>query len=250
VSLPYSELAPYYDRLNGGVDYDAWADFIASVLSGNGVSPRSVVLDAGCGTGQITVRLAEKGYDLIGVDRSPEMLSVARAFADERGVSPLLVCQDLSGIDLYGTVSAAVSTLDTLNYLVDRSDLAAFFDSMKLYIESGGLLIFDLNTKRKFVEFYGDNDYVIDEGSVFCGWQNHFTPSTGLATFALTIFSEQPDGSYQRVDEIQKERYYPDRTVIKMLTERSFELLAVYADADFTPAGNDDLRHFFVFRKV
>lgn len=246
----YSELAAYYDRLNGGTDYDAWASFLIGLFEEHKIGKRSPVLDAGCGTGQITVRLAKAGYDMIGVDISPEMLSIARAFADRQRVSPLLVCQDISRIELYGTVGAAVSTLDSLNYLTSLSDLKSFFASMALYIEKCGLLVFDLNTRYKFENFYGTNTYIIEEDGVFCSWENYYSPSSRIADFRLTVFERLPDGKYSRHDEYQRERYYPDRTVRKILSENGFELLDVFSDTDRSPVGSDDMRRFYVCRRV
>lgn len=250
MSGTYSELASFYNTLNGGIDYDKWVEFIDLILKKHGVPKRTPILDAGCGTGQITVRLAGLGYDMIGADISPEMLAVAREFADERRVKPLFICQNMSSIELYGSVAAAISTLDSVNYLTKKEDLFSFFSLMHNYIESGGILVFDVNTKKKFEEFYGQNDYVIDEDGVFCGWQNDYSKNSHIATFYLNIFEELPDGNYRRRFEVQKERYYPDKTLVKMLEETGFEIADVYSDIDFSPAGKDDMRHFYVCKKV
>ena len=250
MSGTYSELASFYNTLNGGIDYDEWTDFIDLIFKKHGVSKRTPVLDAGCGTGQITVRLAERGYDMIGADISPEMLSVAREFADERQVKPLFICQNMSSIELYGSVAAAISTLDSVNYLTKKEDLLSFFSLMHNYIEDGGILVFDVNTKKKFEEFYGQNDYVIDEDGVFCGWQNDYSKNSHIAAFYLNIFEELPDGNYRRHFEVQKERYYPDKTLVKMLKECGFEVADMYSDTDFSPVGADDMRHFYVCKKI
>jgi len=249
----YSELAAFYDRLNGEVDYNAWSAFLISLLEEHGIGKGSTLLDAGCGTGQITVRLAKAGYDMIGVDLSPEMLSLARALSESESVSPLFLCQDISEIDLYGTVRAAISTLDSLNYLTKKEAFESFFSRIRNFIEPGGLLIFDLNTKYKFERVYGDNDYILEDDGVFCGWSNHYSASTRLASFSLSIFERLQNGDYARRDEYQQERFYPDSTVKKLLDRFGFDLVAMYSDIDRTPAdpsrGSADLRRFFVCKK-
>lgn len=247
----YSALAPFYDRLNGAADHEKYAEMIAGILEEHGITRGMSVIDAGCGTGQITVRLAKRGYDMIGVDISPEMLAEAQNFASRERVSLLLVCQDISNIDLYGSAPAAISTLDSLNYLTKPEQLNSFFSRIHNFVEPGGLLIFDLNAKYKFENIYGDNSYIIEEEGVYCGWENSYNKNTRLATFRLSIFEEERDGSYLRRNELQRERYYPDKTVIKMLGENGFALEKIYRDTEKNPAGApDDLRHFFVCKRV
>ena len=249
MSTPYGALAPFYDELMEDVDYDLWADFIEKAFTKNSVDKGSLVLDAGCGTGQMTLRLAKKGYDMIGVDISPEMLSIARERAERERISPLFICRDMSDIELYGTVKAAISCLDSVNYLTKKGALESFFACMELYIEKGGLLIFDVNTKKKFEEVYGFNSYVLESDGVLCAWQNYYNPKTRLCDFDLSFFVEGPDGRYTRSDESQSERYHPTKTLKSLLGAHSFEILAVVGDFDMTPATNDDLRHYYICKR-
>ena len=122
----YDLLAPFYDRFNGDIDYAKWADFIESVIKKEYTEGTpSLVLDLGCGTGSMTLELAKRGYDMTGIDYSPEMLDIARGRGEECGLSDkmLWLCQDMRGFELYGTVDVTVSCLDALNHLVARGDL-------------------------------------------------------------------------------------------------------------------------------
>ena len=115
--MAYEAFAGVYDAFNEDADYDSLFRYVCGVLRAHGVED-GIVADLGCGTGELTLRLAAAGYDMIGVDLSPEMLSVLREKAWETGQEGLLLlCQDIAELDLYGTVRAAVSTFDTFNHI-------------------------------------------------------------------------------------------------------------------------------------
>ena len=121
----YGMLAPVYDEVNKDIDYSAWADFIEEIVKKEGRGTTELVLDLGCGTGSMTLELAKRGYDMTGVDYSPEMLDTARERADREGLSDkmLWLCQDMREFELYGTVDLAVSCLDSINHLTSKKDL-------------------------------------------------------------------------------------------------------------------------------
>ena len=101
--MAYEAFAGVYDAFNEDADYDALFRYVCGVLRAHGVED-GIVADLGCGTGELTLRLAAAGYDMIGVDLSPEMLSVLREKAWETGQEGLLLlCQDIAELDLYGT---------------------------------------------------------------------------------------------------------------------------------------------------
>ena len=116
----YTDFAYIYDKLIDQ-DYEKWADYIEEIFKTHNVNPK-LVLDLGCGTGSITNILAKRGYDMIGVDLSSDMLNVARDKAMEDGLDVLYLCQDIREFELYGTVDAIICTLDVLNYITEPED--------------------------------------------------------------------------------------------------------------------------------
>ena len=116
--MAYYEFAYFYDEFNGEADYDALYGYITDELKAHGITD-GILADLGCGTGDLTLMLTQAGYDVIGIDRSEEMLSVLREKADELGLTGrlLLLKQDLLDLDLYGTIRAAVSTFDTYSHI-------------------------------------------------------------------------------------------------------------------------------------
>ena len=151
----YCGAARIYDAVNADIDYSAWADFITKGLSrfGEGRAEPELVLDLACGTGRLTHELAARGFDMTGVDLSPEMLEIAR----ERcaGQNVLLLCQDMRSFELYGTVGAVVCCLDSVNHLTEDGDLDECFSHVHNYLVPGGVFIFDINTRLRIEDSYG-----------------------------------------------------------------------------------------------
>ena len=249
--MMYDLIAPIYDKINGELDYDAWADFIEeNIRRYNPDMKTELVLDLGCGTGRMTLELGRRGYDMTGVDLSPEMLDLAREAAEEAGLSDkmLWLLQDITDFELYGTVELAVSCLDTLNHLTDTADLRRCLSLVHNYLVPDGLFVFDINGKGKFENIYADNSYVMEEDGSVCVWQNSYNPKTRLCDFFITLFEEDDDGRYNRYDELQTERMYTIRTMKKMLTECGFEFIGAYSDFDFGEATDASERIYITAR--
>lgn len=248
----YDAIAHVYDRLNAELDYGAWADFVEASFARHLPARPSLVLDLACGTGSMTHELAARGYDMIGVDRSPEMLSEAYARAGE--TMPLFLCQDMRSFELYGTVGAVVCCLDSINYLTADGDLERCFATVHNYLDPDGLFLFDVNTPYKFAHIYGDNAYIledeIDGRSIFCGWQNSFDAATGLCDFYLTLFEEDDDGRFIRAEETQHERCYAHETLLAALEQAGFAYLGTYADYQFGAPTDTTERWYIAARAI
>ena len=247
----YDILAPIYDKINADIDYCAWADFIEGAVARYGTNHRpELVLDLGCGTGRMTLELARRGYDMTGVDLSPEMLNVAREEADSEGLSDkmLWLCQDMREFELYGTVDLTVSCLDSINHLTNTRDLSTCFDLVHNYLVPDGLFIFDVNGKYKFENIYADNAYTMEEDGSFCIWQNCYNSTSRLCDFYITVFSEDGDGRYIRYEDMDRERMYTLRSLKSALMRTGFEFISAYRDFEFTEADDDCERIYIVAR--
>lgn len=145
--MAYQEFAYFYDEFNGAADYDALFAYVTGELKAHGIQD-GIVADFGCGTGELTLMLAQAGYDMIGIDVSEEMLSVLRDKADALGLpltNPMLLCQDLLQLDLYGTIRAAVSTFDTYNHIGPLENFEKAIAKAAFFMEKDGVFVFDLN---------------------------------------------------------------------------------------------------------
>ena len=246
----YSAIAEVYDKLNKDIDYAAWADMIEECFSRFGKEKPEILLDLACGTGRMTRELAARGYDMIGIDGSYDMLSEAYSGGTD-GI--LYLCQDMREFELYGTVGATVCCLDSLNYLLENKDLDKTFSLVHNYSDPDALFIFDVNSPYKFENVYSDNAYVLedeDDGgrAIYCGWQNFYDRETRVCDFYLSVFSEDEDGSYFRADEQQKERCYTERELCDSLERAGFELIGIYSDYKFSAPTETSERWYFVAR--
>ena len=140
----YEALAGTYDALTGDVGYEKRADYLEKLFKKSRI-PVHTVLDLACGTGTMTWILTGRGYELIGVDGSEEMLAAAMSKSGcVEGIAPVFLHQSMPKLDLYGTVDAAICCLDSLNYLTNPKDVQRTFDRLRLFIAPGGVLIFDI----------------------------------------------------------------------------------------------------------
>lgn len=247
----YASLYSVYDELNESYDYDALASFLSEAIRENEKINTALVLDLACGTGKLTFKLRERGYDMTGVDLSSGMLSVAHEYAIRNGINDVLfLCQDMTEFELYGTVDACVCTLDSINYLTKLSDVKKCFSLVHNYLIPDGVFIFDVNTPYRFKEIYGNNDFILENENSLCAWQNEYNEKTKICKFYLSIFKENEDGRYNRYDEIQKEKCYERKQIEKALNESGFEIIAVYGDINKKPAENTDEKWYFVARCI
>ena len=249
----YHAISAFYDRVNADVDYGAWADYIEENFRRYLPQKPELLLDLACGTGSMTLTLARRGYDMIGVDGSAEMLNIAMERARAAAHPEILfLMQDMREFELYGTVGAVTCCLDSVNYLTEDGDLEECFATVHNYLDPDGLFIFDVNTPYKFEHIYGDNAYIFDEEDgdrlLYCGWQNFYDPETRLCDFDLTVFTEDGDGSYRREDESHTERCYTLEELTAALRATGFELLAVHGDTDFSAPAQDCERWYIVAR--
>ena len=244
----YDLLAPFYDAINAEIDYKKWADFIEKIFKKECKSTPELVLDLGCGTGKMTLELASRGYDMTGIDYSPEMLDIARTAAEEYGNDILWLCQDMREFELYGTVDAIVCCLDCINHLESAKDLESCFKLVHNYLNPDGIFIFDINARYKFENIYSNNTYTMEENGAVCIWENDYDPDSQICDFYITLFKECADGRYKRYDEQQSERMYPLADIKSSLERCNMEFLYAFSDLDFTP-GSDECERIYIVAK-
>ena len=220
-------LARYYDILNYNADYIKVADYIEDVFALYQKKPR-LVLDLACGTGNLTLELDKRGYDMTGIDLSADMLAVA--FNKTEGRDILWLNQDMRDFELYGTVDAVVCCFDSLNYILDGDKIKKCFALVYNYLNPGGLFVFDVNSKYKFESVYANNNFVLENGGVFCSWRNYYDKKNNTCDFDITLFAPRPDGNYKRYDETQREKYHCAGFLEEALTGCGFDDVKLFYD--------------------
>ncbi len=247
--MSYGVFSEFYDALTANVSYDTVSQVLSSLLTRYGKG-RGLLLDLACGTGSVSVRLAKKGYEVIGVDLSPEMLSEAQNKAYSAGQNILFLCQDMTALDLYGTVDAAVCTLDGLCHLPDEESVQAALRKVSLFMNPGGVFLFDVNSVYKHRAVLGNNTFVYDTDDVYCVWQNTLLSDGVTVQMDLDFFEPVSDeGDYVRQSERFTERAYPRETLEAMLKKAGFTVLDVFDGYSGKPAHDTSERLLFAVRK-
>ena len=238
--MAYQEFAYFYDEFNGEADYDALYTRIKTELDAHGI-PDGILLDMGCGTGELTLMLTQAGYDMIGVDQSEEMLAVVRDKADQLGLSGklLLLRQNLLELDLYGTIRGAVSTFDTFNHI---PDLERTIQNAAFFMEEGGVLLFDMNTPYKHQQVLGENTFTLEGPDASCVWKNHWDAQNQKVDISIDI-------DYQDTGEHFTEQFseytYPLERIRAALEQYGFRLESVCDGESFGPLTETSQRYFF-----
>jgi SAM-dependent methyltransferase len=243
----YGAIASVYDRLNADIDYKSWADGVEAAFDRFLGQRPEIVLDLACGTGRMTYELARRGYDMIGVDLSVDMLMRARAQQTDESI--LWLNQDMRSFELYGSIGAVVCCLDAVNCMMKKTDLDACFATVHNYLDPDGLFLFDVNTPYKFENVFGDNAYILEDEGVFCGWQNEFDKKNGSCTFYLSVF-EEDEGVYIRHDEVQREKMYTEKQLTEALQRAGFEVLGFFGGYDMRPTQKNDERWYIAAKKA
>lgn len=223
----YTSFAAVYDTLMDNVPYEAWANYVEHLLKEYGISD-GLVLELGCGTGNLTGALAKRGYDMIGVDLSEDMLEIAQEKKIQEGLDILYLQQDMRAFELYGTVRAVVSVCDSINYILKEAELLEVFRLVNNYLDPGGVFLFDLNTVYKYSQIMGDA--VIAENREECSfiWENTYYEDEQVNEYDLTIFQKEASGLYRKYEETHFQRAYQLEQIKELLEKAGMKYITAY----------------------
>lgn len=241
----YNAFALIYDSLMGSVDYDAWVKYLKEIWQSEDAFPK-LIAELGCGTGNMTRRLSDLGYDMIGIDISEEMLSVAKNKGDK---NILYLCQDMRNFELYGTADSIISLFDSINYITNPDDLLKTFKLVNNYLNPKGLFVFDLNTEYKFSNILSDNTFAEALDDTAYIWDNFYDAETKINEYTMDFFIKQPGGSYKRFTEIHYERAYSENEIKELIAKSGMELINIYDAYTFSPPNKKSERIFVVARE-
>ena len=253
--MSYEKVAELYDLLMDDVDYQQWADYIHMLLQKHGCQGTRI-LDVGCGSGNITIPLAQMGYQLTAVDNSVDMLALARAKSQAAGVSISWLEQDITAewpeafFVEDGAFDAIIATFDVLNHLTEPEDLQMLLQVFGQLLTSGGILIFDVQTPYKLRQYLGDTVFTLHRPDVEYMWENHFDEEAQICQMDITMFKRCENGLYRRYEMQQEERLY-DLDMLQMwLRFSDLEVLGLYGELSEQPLQPEDLRAVFVARAI
>ena len=248
----YESFAQVYDRFMDNVPYDDWAARLREIFLSFGIG-QGLVLDLGCGTGQMTRRMRSAGYDMIGVDSSEEMLQIALQREEEQRTgqkTPILYLQqDMRSFELYGTVRAVYSCCDCLNYLNSEADLSAVFRLVENYLDPEGIFVFDMNTERYYEEELAQNTFADVREECTLIWENDYDRSSHENEYDLTIFSRQRNGLYRMSAETHVEKAFPYLAVKTLAEQAGMIFKGAYDGYTKAPLSEQSSRMVLVFQE-
>lgn len=242
---PYTILALFYDKIMEGIPYEDWVEYLEELFSIHKVKGDKI-LDLACGTGSLASILAERGYQVIGLDLSLEMLELAQKKRHLKE-NPTYLKGDMRRFTLDSKVDMVISTHDSINYIHSEKDLSSVFSSVYRALHPQGFFLFDMNSIAGLKRMNSHTSLYEGEG-FYCFWRDSYLDDPPLWRIQLSFFMEQEDGTYYKEEEIHEERAYPLETLIRILEEVGFIIKAVYQGYTFREVkeGDDPYRYFFV----
>ena len=248
----YRQFAQVYDIFMSAVPYKRWAGYISEMLQSHGIAPGALVLDVACGTGTMAFLMAEKGYEMIGVDASADMLSEAlnkknkqdkkdNKITKKKGRNILFLNQDILALDLYGTVDAAYSTCDALNYIMTDDDFEKVLRNVLLFLNPGGIFIFDLKTETKYRQL-GNSTYHDSSRNASYIWKNRYDADTMINEYHVKFFV---DGK-ESFSETHRQRAYTIKTITDLAQQAGFNVQAVKDNYTYDPVRPESERATYI----
>ena len=223
----YTSFARVYDTFMDNIPYEEWCEYLTGLLREYNVD-EGLILDLGCGTGSVTELLAERGYDMIGVDNSEEMLEVAMEKRVESGYDILYLLQDMREFELYGTVRAVVSICDSINYITEPEELLDVFSLVNNYLDPGGVFIFDFNTLYKYQEVLGDRTIAENREECSFIWDNYYYEDERINEYELSLFIREENDLYRKYEETHYQRAYTLEEMVNLVKRSGLEFVAAY----------------------
>ena len=224
----YTSFAAVYDTFMDNIPYEEWEKYLKSLLYEYGVR-EGLVLELGCGTGNMTEILAQSGYDMIGVDNAEEMLEIAIEKRMKSGLDILYLQQDMREFELYGTVKAIVSVCDSVNYILEEEELEEVFRLVNNYLDPGGVFIFDFNTVYKYREILGDQTIAENREECSFIWDNYYYEEERINEYELSLFiREGASELYRKYQETHFQKAYDLETMKRLITQSGLEYITAY----------------------
>lgn len=257
----YTDFAEVYDEFMDATPYGVWCERLTQIISTYGISEkrsetdrsslseeelaliseRDLVLDLGCGTGTLTELMAEAGYDMMGIDMSPDMLQIAMEKREDSGHDIMYLCQDMRELELYCTVGTVVCVCDSINYVLEDEEVVETFKRVNNYLFPKGLFIFDFNTDYKYREVIGDTTIAENREDCSFIWENFYDEESRINEYDLTVFVrkdaefESIEGSeeqlFRRFQETHFQRGYDLQEMLHFVEEAGLEFVCA-TDAD------------------
>ena len=244
----YTSFAEVYDRFMDNIPYKEWCEYVTGLLNEYEIRD-GLILDLGCGTGSLTELLADRGYDMIGVDNSEDMLQIAMDKREKSGKDILYLMQDMREFELYGTVRAVLSICDCMNYILEYEDLVEVFRLVNNYLDPRGIFIFDLNTIYKYETLMGESTIAEDREECSFIWDNYYDKESKINEYDLSLFIRQEEDLYRKYTENHYQRAYSLEEVKRAINEAGMDFVAAFDAFTQNPVKDTSERIYIIARE-
>ncbi|GIV09122.1 MAG: methyltransferase [Fimbriimonadales bacterium] len=226
VSEPFSAVAPYYDLLMQSIPYLWWMHYVETLLDYFD-RPARKVLDLCCGTGNLSELWAMNGYEVVGVDRSPAMITQAKLKAQQNRSGVRYLVQDAAELNLDETFDLIVSLFDSLNNITEPTRLAQAMRRAYQHLNPEGVFLFDLNTEYAFVRKFFDQTQLDVNAPLRYRWRSLYDRQTRLCTVHMEFWIREGDTEHY-FTEVHTQRAYAEQEVREMLYAGGFPEVHVF----------------------
>jgi ubiquinone/menaquinone biosynthesis C-methylase UbiE len=227
--MRYEQFALLYDELMNDVPYDKWVRFVETKLQEAGVSGK-VMLDLACGTGNITLPLVEKGYDVTGVDLSEDMLAIAQQKTAQAGYMVPFYQQDMRELELPQKFDCITIFCDSLNYVTEEQGVKETFARVYNHLKQEGLFLFDVHSLYKIHHVFINETYTINQDDVALIWNCFPGEYQDSVEHDMTFFVRDEEDVYHRFDEFHVQRTYTVENLRSWLEEAGFSVISITGD--------------------
>lgn len=241
----YEGFANVYDHMMNHIPYEEWFEKLREYLKNHGIT-EGRICELGCGTGIMTEKFAKAGFSMIGIDKSVDMLALAREKKEESGSGILYLNQNMETMELDAPVDAIISVCDSVNYLLQEEAMTSLFSRVKQYLKPGGYFIFDLKTAYCYRNIIGNQTWVEQDEEISYIWENYFYEDQDINEYMLTIFKKQPDSElYERIDEAHYQRAYTIDRLKELLEENGLKMVESF-DEDMKNLPHENSERIYI----
>lgn len=245
----YTGFAYVYDEFMDNIPYEEWSEYLIKLLVEQGVTKGMSVADLGCGTGTVTQILDKAGYECVGIDNAPDMLTIATEKMYEEEQQIIYSLQDMREFELPYEVDAMISIADSMNYITSKEDITSVFQCVKEGLKQGGVFIFDLKTIHFFRDILADNTYAENrEDSAFI-WDNIYDEQTRNNEYDLAVFIRNEQGSFDRFEENHFQHGFTQEEVLSAAQAAGLQVVAAYDAFTKEPPKSESERLYYILRK-
>ena len=243
----YENLSSVYDQVMDNIPYEEWFERLHTYLQEKGIAG-GTICELGCGTGTMTEFFASAGYSMIGVDISPEMLSLANMKKEETGSDIIYLEQPMEELELDEPVDAMISVCDSVNYLLHDQQLEDLFDRVKRYLKPGGYYVFDLKTSYCYTQIIGNQTWVEQDDNVSYIWENYYYEDECINEYMLTIFKKNKDGLYEKSEEAHYQKAYSIEYLRPIIEKAGLQFIEAFG-SDLKSVPTDESERYYIVVK-